>query len=95
VQALAPYLQTRLFGDGAPLVRADAAQTAPGGDVAARLAAWWRAHRSYGRVAAGVLNVAFQLRYLLDASPFFSPALRLTGAILERDDGRHAVRAPP
>jgi hypothetical protein len=42
----------------------------------------------------GLLNLAYQLAYLLRLSPFFCPALHLSGSRLARDDGSAAVRSP-
>lgn len=53
--------------------------------------------RRHGHVTLGLLGVAYQLAYLLQLSPYFSPALHLTRSRLARDDGSAAVRStlPP
>lgn len=42
-------------------------------------------------MAAGLLNLGYEVGYLLKMSPYFSPAHHISGVVLVRDDGSRAV----
>lgn len=52
----------------------------------------WLLHiRQHGHMAAGLLNLSYEVAYLLKISPYYSPAHQLAGIVLVRDDGSRAV----
>lgn len=54
----------------------------------------WLLHvRQHGHMAAGLLNLGYEIGYLLRMSPYFSPAHHISGVVLIRDDGSRAVRS--
>lgn len=53
----------------------------------------WLLHvRQHGHVTAGLINLGYEVAYLLKMSPYFSPAHHISGVVLVRDDGSRAVR---
>jgi hypothetical protein len=59
--------------------------------VAVRMLRWLLHVRQHGHMAAGLINIGYEVGYLLKMSPYFSPAHHIAGLVLVRDDGSRAV----
>jgi hypothetical protein len=57
-----------------------------------RILRWLMHARQHGYMTAGLINLGYEVAYLLKISPYFSPAHHISGLVLVRDDGKRAVR---